>query len=88
MDTKYCQCCGMPMGANDKLYGTEVNGDKSQDYCKYCYDQGKFTCDCTMEEMIEFCITPMTESNPNMSAEQARAMMQKVFPSLKRWKVN
>ena len=41
MEEKYCQSCGMPMGINDELYGTEVNGSKNNDYCKYCYEQGR-----------------------------------------------
>lgn len=83
MEEKYCQSCGMPMGINDELYGTQVNGSKSQDYCKYCYENGHFTADCTMEQMIEFCI-PHT---PNMTPDEARNMMQQWFPTLKRWTV-
>lgn len=88
METKYCQCCAMPMGETDALYGTEADGSKSKDYCKYCYNEGKFLVDCTMEEMIDSCVEPMLESNPNMTAEEAKAMMREVFPTLKRWKVN
>lgn len=83
MEEKYCQSCGMPMGIHDELYGTEVNGSKSQDYCKYCYENGHFTADCTMEQMIEFCI-PHT---PNMTPDEARNMMHQWFPTLKRWTV-
>ena len=86
MEEKYCQCCGMPMGETDELYGTEADGNKSKDYCKYCYDKGAFTSDCTMDEMIESCIAPMLEANPSMTEETARKMMQEFFPSLKRWK--
>ncbi len=86
METKYCQSCGMPMGETDELYGTEKDGTKSKDYCKYCYENGAFTADCTMQEMIEFCVKPMLENAPDMTEEQARAMMKGFFPMLKRWK--
>ena len=36
MEEKFCQCCGMPMGETDELYGTNKDGSKSQDYCEYC----------------------------------------------------
>ena len=74
----------MPM-ANDELCGTNADGSKNGDYCTYCYENGAFTADCTMEEMIDFCVKPMVEANPAMSAEEAKGMMQKVFPNLKRW---
>lgn len=85
---KFCQCCGMPMGDTNELYGTEANGSKSSDYCSYCYEGGKFKFEGTMDEMIEICIAPVVESNPKFSEQQARDMMKQFFPSLKRWKSN
>lgn len=82
----FCQSCGMPMGDTDQLYGTETDGSKSAEYCSYCYEKGAFTFHGTMEEMIEICIPPMVESNPGMTAEQARQMMGQFLPMLKRWK--
>ncbi len=79
---KFCQSCSMPMNETDGLYGTEANGTQNKDYCIYCYKDGKFTSNCTMEEMIEFCV-PHT---PNMTPEEARKMMQECFPELKRWR--
>ena len=28
MNQKFCQCCGMPMGETDELYGTNADGSK------------------------------------------------------------
>ena len=86
MEERYCQSCGMPMGSTDELYGTEKDGSKSKDYCKYCYENGAFTASCSMDEMIAFCVKPMVDNNPGMSEEAARGMMGKFFPMLKRWK--
>lgn len=86
MNEKYCECCGMPMGGTDELYGTNADGRKSKDYCKYCYENGAFTSDCTMDEMIEFCVPHMVEGNTGMTQETARNMMKEFFPTLKRWK--
>ena len=83
---QFCQSCGMPMGETDQLYGSEANGAKRTDYCKYCYENGGFTFVGTMEELIEVCVGPMVQSNPGMTGEQARTMMQQFFPNLKRWK--
>lgn len=86
MEERYCQSCGMPMGENDEEYGTEADKSKSRDYCKYCYENGAFTSECTMEEMIDFCIQPMVSANADMTEEKARAMMAEFFPMLKRWR--
>jgi hypothetical protein len=83
---KFCQSCGMPMGSTDELYGSETDGSKSADYCKYCYDNGAFTSNSTMDEMIELSVAPMVEYNPGMTEQKAREMMQQFFPMLKRWK--
>lgn len=85
MHQTFCQSCGMPMGEMDALYGSEANGEKSKDYCSYCYENGAFTFHGSMEEMVEICVPHMVEGNPNMSAEQARNIMQQFFPTLKRW---
>ncbi|MBE6487184.1 MAG: transcriptional regulator [Methanosphaera stadtmanae] len=79
----YCQSCGMPM--TDELYGNNKDGSKSEDYCKYCYEDGEFTQDFTMEEMIEFCI-PLTVENTDMDEQSVTVMLNKFIPQLKRWK--
>ena len=70
----------------DELYGTNADGSKNEEYCKYCFENGAFTFDGTMEEMIEVCVPHMAEANPGMSAEEARKAMLEWFPTLKRWK--
>jgi hypothetical protein len=85
MEEKYCQSCGMPMGATDEMYGTNADGSKSGDYCKYCFENGVFKADCTMEEMIEFCVPHIASADSGMSEDEARKMMQGFFPNLKRW---
>lgn len=83
-----CQSCGMPMGETDAFYGTEADGSKSKDYCQYCYENGKFSGDgdMTMEQMIEVCVPHVIEgSEGTMNETSARAMMQELFPTLKRW---
>ncbi|MCL2687742.1 MAG: zinc ribbon domain-containing protein [Methanobrevibacter sp.] len=83
MDMEFCQSCGMPM--TDKDYGDNADGATNKDYCKFCYQNGEFTSDITMEEMIDFCVPKMVE-NSEFSEEEARKMMKEMFPTLKRWK--
>lgn len=40
---KYCQSCSMPLKKDPKGGGTEANGEISNMYCSYCYENGKFT---------------------------------------------
>lgn len=86
MNEKYCQSCGMPLGEDVSAYATEKDGSRNEDYCSYCYKDGAYTMDCTMDEMIEFCVPHMAEGNPEMTENKAREMMQKFFPTLKRWR--
>ena len=85
MEEKYCQSCGMPMGATNEMYGTNAGGSKNGEYCKYCFENGVFTSDSTMEEMIEICISHMVSANTGMSEDKARKMMYEFFPTLRRW---
>ena len=88
MEMKFCQSYGMPL--TEEMLGTNADGSKNQDYCIYCYKDGAFTKDCTMDEMIDFCAQFVDEVNKNMpkpmTAEKYRQMMRKFFPTLKRWR--
>lgn len=88
MEIKYCQSCGMPL--EKEVLGTNTDGTPNEDYCIYCYKDGKFTQDMTMEQMIEHCAGFTDEINrqsgQNLTREQAKDMMRRFFPSLKRWK--
>ena len=86
-EMKFCQSCGMPL--NEQVYGTNADGSMNEDYCMYCYKEGRFTNDCTMDEMIEFCAQFVDEVNKNMpkpmTKEEYKEMMRSYFPKLKRW---
>lgn len=85
MEQNFCQSCGMPL-QDAALLGTEQDGSPSEHYCNYCYQNGAFTSDMTMEQMIDFCAPIMAQSNPEMTEEQAREQMRQFFPMLLRWK--
>lgn len=80
---KICQSCSMPMDS-EAVYGTNRDGSKNSDYCIYCYKNGKFIDDVTMEEYIEMNVP--FHDQANMTAEEMRHHCETVFPTLKRWK--
>ncbi|MEN6312866.1 MAG: zinc ribbon domain-containing protein [Clostridiaceae bacterium] len=84
-DMKFCQSCAMPM-ENLDLHGTNADGSKNEDYCHYCFKDGSFTKDETMEEMIEACVPFVSKGNPWPDEDTARKTMRELFPQLKRWK--
>ena len=87
-EMKFCQSCGMPL--TNEILGTNVDRSKNEDYCMYCYKDGKFTQNCTMDEMIEFCAQFVDDVNKNMpkpmTKDEYKDMMRQYFPMLKRWK--
>ena len=88
MDQRFCQSCGMPL--TEDVLGTDADGTKNEDYCMYCYKDGKFLQDCTMDEMIEHCSQFVDEVNKQMpkpmTKEEYKQMMRGFFPMLKRWR--
>ena len=86
MQEKFCESCGMPMGDTDEMYGTESNGSKSVDYCKFCYENGIFTNpNATLEETIKF-VADMMVKDFGFSPEDALEQCKAGIPNLKRWK--
>ena len=81
MKQKFCQSCGMPL--TEEVLGTNADGTKNEDYCMYCYKDGKFLQDCTMEEMIEHCAQGLEKP---ITKEEYIGMMKSYFPQLKRWR--
>lgn len=90
MEKKFCQSCGMPL-QDSQYFGTNEDGSANSDYCCYCYKEGAFVQDCTMDGMIEHCVKYLDEfngaCNTQFSKEEAIAEMKKFFPTLKRWAV-
>ena len=75
-----CQCCGMPL--DDTSISKEPDGSFNEEYCKWCYDDGKFVYE-NMEELIDFLV----EHTPNetWTAEEARTFFEQQLPKLKHW---
>lgn len=81
----FCQCCSMPI-TDPELHGTEHDGHASEDYCKYCYQDGEFTAkDVNMDEFIE-ATADMEAQALNISREEAVSLMATLLPHLDRWR--
>ena len=84
---RFCQSCGMPL--TDEILGTNADGSKSEEYCIYCFKDGAFTGDFTMEEMIDFCSQFVEQYNKdsgqNLTQDEYKAMLRQYYPNLKRW---
>lgn len=63
-----CQCCGMPL--DDSSTSKETDGTFNEEYCKWCYKDGKFVYT-SLEELTEFLVGHL--SNENWPSRQARA---------------
>jgi len=86
---QFCQSCGMPLTRIEDC-GTNIDGSTNFDYCQYCYKDGRFLQECTMDEMIEHCSQFIDEVNKQMpkpmTKEEYKQMMRGFFPMLKRWR--
>ena len=76
-----CQCCGMPL--EDANISREPDGTFNEDYCKWCYADGKFIYT-SLEKLLDFLEGHM--SNEAWPPEQVRAYFETQLPKLNHWK--
>ena len=79
----FCQSCTMPID-NIADRGTEKDGSKSDEYCKYCYQNGALVNpEMTFEEMKSLVITQMKKMDlpPAIIDKSVNSL-----PYLKRWR--
>ena len=76
-----CQCCGMPL--DDSSISREPDGSFQEDYCKWCYTDGKFVYS-SLEELIEFLAGHL--SSPQWPEQEVRRYLSEQLPQLDHWK--
>ncbi|MGN0666979.1 MAG: zinc ribbon domain-containing protein [Huintestinicola sp.] len=79
--TLICQCCGMPL--EDPSVSKEPDGTFNEEYCRWCYADGKFVYT-SIEELTDFLVEHM--SNESFPADKARAYFEAQLPTLDHWK--
>lgn len=76
-----CQCCGMPL--EDSSVSKEPDGTFNEEYCKWCYKDGKFVYT-SLEELTDFLVGHM--SNEQFPPEKVREYLNEMLPMLNHWK--
>lgn len=80
----FCQSCGMPL-AKPEDFGTAREGFRVNDYCQFCFVDGVFrNPSISMNEMADLCTHQLAKKG--MPEKNARALMTRTLPLLKRWR--
>ncbi len=78
----FCQCCGMPL-KEDEMISREPDGFFNEDYCKWCYADGKFIYT-SKDALLNFLIEHMP--NPEgLDVEERRGQYDEWISGLKHW---
>lgn len=78
-----CQCCGMPLN-EDGMISKEQDGSFNEEYCKWCYADGKFVYK-SKDALLDFLLSHMP--NPEQTSDEDRRVQFNGFLSqLKHWK--
>ena len=72
----------MPL-TEDSMISRDTDGNFDEEYCKWCYADGKFTYE-SKEQLIDFCVEHL--ASDAWPKEQVRAHMEAVLPTLKHWR--
>ncbi|MDO4306860.1 MAG: zinc ribbon domain-containing protein [Eubacteriales bacterium] len=78
-----CQCCGMPLN-EDSLISKEKDGSYNEDYCKWCYADGKFVYQ-SKESLLDYLVSHMPNPD-NQKDEDRRTQFDGYLSQLKHWK--
>ncbi len=76
-----CQCCGMPL--DDSSISRELDGSFNEEYCKWCYTDGKFVYS-NLGQLVDFLADRM--ATVTWPPEQVRAYLSQQLPKLKHWR--
>lgn len=78
-----CQCCGMPLN-EDSMISREQDGSYNEDYCKWCYAEGKFVYK-SKDSLLDFLVNHMSKPE-NVKDEDWRRQFDLYLSQLKHWK--
>ena len=77
-----CQCCGMPLG-EDGVISREPDGAFNEDYCKWCYTDGRFVYD-SKAALVDFIVSHIPDPT-GMPEQQRRTLIDSQLAQLKHW---
>lgn len=85
-----CQSCGMNIDNND-VKGSNEDGSLSDEYCSFCFRDGKFTNERTIDEKVDIGLQ-YSEEYQNAKTEEEKNIIiiqtRKYLSGLKRWNEN
>ena len=76
-----CQCCGMPL--DDSSVSHEPDGAINEEYCRWCYADGKFIY-ANLTELTDFLVGHM--ANENWPEDEVRVFLNDQLPKLAHWR--
>lgn len=76
----FCQCCGMPL--DDDTISREPDGTFNEEYCKWCYSEGKFVY-ATLDQLVDFLAEHF--ANGQQDREEARRGFESELKKLGHW---
>lgn len=79
----FCQCCGMPLSEDDAI-SREPDGAFNEDYCKWCYADGKFVYQ-SLDALLDF-VAPHVAAQFGGTPEALRPQLEAQLKELKHWK--
>ena len=77
-----CQCCGMPLG-EDEMISREKDGSFNEDYCKWCYTDGKFVYE-SKDALLDFLVSHVPDPQ-NLPEDERRKAYDGYLSTLKHW---
>ncbi len=77
-----CQCCGMPL-TEDGMISREPDGSFQEEYCKWCYADGRFTYE-TRDALLDFLVSHMPDPE-GLPEKERRARYDGYLSQLKHW---
>lgn len=80
-----CQSCGMPFTTENM--GTRYDQSKSEEYCRNCYQNGRYVDPSLMLQDMEIKLLEMAEVHDEISLEEAQEIIRRL-PELKRWQMD
>ena len=86
---KICQSCGMPLDMDPEKGGVNSDGTKSDKYCSYCFNDGIFLQNISLDEMTDIGLNYSEEyknAGSDGEKEEIRNLAKQYLSNLERWK--
>lgn len=71
------------MPLEDEYISKEPDGTFNEEYCKWCYSEGKFIYT-SLDELVDFLVEHT--DNEQWTKEQARGFFESELPKLSHWR--